>query len=105
MARLTQIDIRDSAKIFAVLYALLAIYPVAQHLMEPYKLVEVPVGFLMGPFRLSLDLRFENTASGINIGFVLMPFLYAISGAITGCVLALIFNLFGRALSVRVKTV
>jgi hypothetical protein len=73
--------------------------------MESYKSVEVPVGVLLGPFDISLRLKFEGfSAAGTNLGFLLMPVLFGISGAITGCVLGLLFNLIGRTLYVRVKT-
>lgn len=73
--------------------------------MQSYKSVEVPVGFVLGPIDVSLHLKFEGiSAGGTNLGFLLMPVLFAISGAIIGCVLALMFNLIGRTFAVRVKT-
>jgi hypothetical protein len=73
--------------------------------MEPVNTVEVPVGFVLGPIDLSLHLKFGSSAvAGINLGLLLMPVLFAISGAISGLVLALLFNLIGRTLSVRVTT-
>lgn len=105
MARLTRIDIRDCSKLFAVLYAMLGVVPVVQHAMQSFNSVEVPVGFELGPIDVSLHLKFESIfVAGINLGFILLPVLYAISGAITGFVLALLFNLIGRTLSVRVTT-
>jgi hypothetical protein len=105
MARLTRIDIRDCSKLFAVLYAMLGVVPLVQHAMESVNTVDVPVGFMMGPVDLSLHLKFGSSAiAGINLGLLLTPVLFAISGAISGFMLALLFNLIGRTLSVRVTT-
>ena len=105
MARLTQIDVRDCSKLFAVLYAMLGVVPLVQHAMESVNAVEIPVGFVLGPIDLSLHLKFGSSAiAGINLGLLLMPALFAISGAISGFVVALLFNLIGRTLSVRVTT-
>jgi hypothetical protein len=105
-ARLTRIEIRDCSKLFAVLYAMLGVVPLVQHAMESVNTFEVPVGFVLGPIDLSLHLKFGSSAvAGINLGLVLMPILSAICGAITGFVLAVLFNLIGRTLSVRVTTI
>jgi hypothetical protein len=105
MARLTRIDIRDCSRLFAVLYAMLGVVPLVQHAMESFTTVEVPVGFVLGPIDLSLHVKFEGlSVAGTNVGLLLMPVLFAISGAISGFVLALLFNLIGRILQVRVTT-
>lgn len=105
MARLTRIDIRDCSKLFAVLYAMLGVVPLVRYAMESVNTVEVPVGFVLGPIDLSFHLKFGSSAvAGINLGLLLMPVLCALSGAISGFVLALLFNLIGRTLSVRVAT-
>src|SRR5215467_13006659 len=97
MARLTRIDIRDCSKLFAVLYATLGVVPLVQHAMESLNTVNVPVGLVLGPIDVSLHVKFESiSVAGINLGLLLTPVLYAISGAITGFVLALLFNLTGR---------
>ena len=106
MARLTRIDILDCSKLFAVLYAILGVVTLVQHAMGSFQSVMVPVGFTMGPVDVSLHVKFDSTfVAGINLGLLLTPVLLAISGAISGFVLALLFNLFGRTLSVRVTTI
>jgi len=105
MARLTRIDIRDCSKLFGVLYAVLGVVFLVQQAMESVNTVEVPVGFVLAPIDFSVHVKFNNLAvDGINVGFLLTPILFAISGAISGFVLGLLFNLFGRILQVRVTT-
>ena len=105
MARLTRIDIRDCSRLFAVLYAILGVVFLVQHAVESVNTVEVPVGFVLGPIDFSIHVKFESlSVAGINVGFLLTPILFAISGAISGFVLAVLFNLIGRIFQVRVTT-
>ena len=84
---------------------MLGIVPLVEHAKESFSTVVVPVGFELGPIDLSLHIKFDSIfVAGINLGLVMMPVFYAISGAISGLVLSLLFNLFGRTISVRVTT-
>jgi len=105
MARLTRINIGDCSRLFAVLYAILGAVPLVQHAMGSFNTAYVPVGLVLGPIDVSLHLKFESiSVAGINLGLLLTPALYAVSGALTGFVLASLFNLIGRILRVRVTT-
>ncbi len=103
MARLTHIDVRDSAKLFAVTYGALGAIAAGRFKMAGLDAVSVPIGFNLGPLSVAINLNFTGLNSG-TYSIVFIPLFYAITGAITGLILGLAFNLVGNGLYIRVQT-
>ncbi len=99
ISRLTHIDPRDVAKVFAILYCFFGLIGFLLGVIQGMDAVRIPVGFNIGVCSLVLNWDFNNLHRDFFV-FAFVALLYAmgaaISGAVTGGILAMGFNLIGK---------